>query len=266
MPQSDLSPWSFYETRCASLANGLDIFRDNWTTDLSPLGVKPFGKAQLLTDPRFDWFLARYGSLLNKHVLELGPLEGAHSVLLERHGARCVLGIEANSIHYLKSLVIKEYVGLKRTTFLLGDFIQHLRHTRDHYDLIFACGVLYHMTDPAELLQLAAERSEALFLWTVIYEADALPEHMKPHLSGPLELRAGDLAYQGFRHVYAADAARELDKKAKFAGGMDRYSIWLELGELLRILEHCGYKKIIRPDNATHNNRHGANICLLCYK
>lgn len=266
MSQNPLSPWSFYETRCASLANGLDIFRNNWTTDLSSLGVKPFGKAQLLTDPRFDWFLARYGSLLNKNVLELGSLEGAHSVLMERHGARSVLGIEANSIHYLKSLVVKEYVGLKRTTFLLGDFIQYLRQTRDHHDLIFACGVLYHMTNPAELLQLVAERSEVLFLWTVVYDSDVLPEHMKPHLNGPVELQAGDLAYQGFRHTYAREAARELDKKSKFAGGMDQYSIWLELQELLRILEHCGYKRIIRPERTTHNNRHGANICLLCHR
>ncbi|MEG6550305.1 class I SAM-dependent methyltransferase [Desulfocurvibacter africanus] len=266
MSQTDFSPWSFYETRCAGLANGLEIFRNNWTTDLSPLGVKPFGKAQLLTDSRFDWFLARYGSLLNRNVLELGSLEGAHSILLERNGARNVLGLEANSIHYLKSLVIKEYLGLRHITFMLGDFIQYLHQTRDYYDLTFACGVLYHMTNPAELLQLAAERSDALFLWTVLYDSDALPEHMKPRLSGPVELQAGDLTYQGFRHVYAREAALELNKKVKFTGGMEQYSIWLELQELLRILKHWGYKKIIRPDNVTHNNRHGSNICLLCFK
>jgi hypothetical protein len=94
-----------------------------------------------------------FGPFDQFNILELGSFEGGHSFQLERLGARCVTGIEANAESFLKSLVIKEVLGL-RTKFLYGDFLKYLETSRKRYDLIFASGVLYHMTNPLHLLRL----------------------------------------------------------------------------------------------------------------
>jgi SAM-dependent methyltransferase len=82
-------------------------------------------------------------------VLELGPLEGGHSFMFERLGAREVIAIEANPRAYLKCLIIKELLDLRRVRFLCGDFLEYLRADGTDFDLVFASGVLYHMRNLA---------------------------------------------------------------------------------------------------------------------
>ena len=54
------------------------------------------------------------GSIEGFRILELGPLESGHTYQLERLGAGSILCIEASPEFYLKSLIIKEILGLKR--------------------------------------------------------------------------------------------------------------------------------------------------------
>ena len=59
-------------------------------------------------------------------ILELGPLEGAHTYQLEKLGAAEIVAIEANKEAFLKCLIIKELAQLERARFLLGDFVTYL--------------------------------------------------------------------------------------------------------------------------------------------
>jgi Protein of unknown function (DUF1698) len=81
-------------------------------------------------------------------VLELGPLEGAHTYRLQQLGAGRILAIESNVEAYLKCLIVKEALGMKRAEFMLGDFTLYLQECTERFDLVFCCGVLYHMQDP----------------------------------------------------------------------------------------------------------------------
>jgi len=47
-----------------------------------------------------------------KKVLELGPLEGAHTYMLEKAGGD-VLSIEGNHGAYIRCLIVKNFYGLK---------------------------------------------------------------------------------------------------------------------------------------------------------
>jgi len=149
-----------------TIQNAISIF-GNWTSVLPIPGVNG-GTVPLFSaeqDPRPSFAREVFGPLDQFDVLELGSFEGAHSYQLEKLGAKSVLGIEASAESFLKSLVIKEVLGLK-VRFLHGDLIKYLETVPHRYDLIFAAGVLYHMIDPLYLLYLIKQHTDRTFIWT----------------------------------------------------------------------------------------------------
>ena len=53
-------------------------------------------------------------------MLELGPLEGAHTYMLDRAGASEVVAIEGNTRAFLKCLITKELLSMPSARFLVG--------------------------------------------------------------------------------------------------------------------------------------------------
>jgi len=124
----------WYARSIPSAQNALDIFRGDWISRLpGPLSQLPTGTANLFDDERVHWFAKEIG------------------------------GFEANTRAFLKCLVVKELFDLHHVSFLCGDFLEYLRHRDDtEFDLCVACGVLYHMENPAELIALLVSRSGIL--------------------------------------------------------------------------------------------------------
>jgi SAM-dependent methyltransferase len=159
----------------------VDIFQGHWASDIGQIvpGVVS-GSIGLFKDARVGFALKHFasstGDLLGQRVLELGPLEAAHTYQLEHLGAD-VTAVEANTEAYLKCLIVKELTGLARTRFLYGDFIEYLRGAgEEKFDLIFCCGVLYHMSDPVALIEAIAAHTSRVFLWTHYYAEGATAE------------------------------------------------------------------------------------------
>lgn len=192
-------------------------------------------------DPRFQWAHDRFcemgltGGFADRDVLELGPLEGGHTYLIDRLGARSVTAIEASARAYLKCLIAKETFGMLRAHFLLGDCLAHLRTTDRTYDIDVACGILYHLTNPVELL---ARRCRAIFLWTVFYDPEFIAKQEKPDARfSP----AVPMEHAGFKHaVHRFNYGASLDWKG-FCSGGELYSYWMEKPEILAALEHFGF-------------------------
>jgi hypothetical protein len=130
-----------YITTFPSEQHALDIFKGEWASKL-PLPFKQLiaGEAELFEDGRITWLGERLVDVEQMHVLECGPLEGAHTYMLEQLGVASIVSIEASTRAFLRCLVVKELVGLERSRFLLGDFISYLR-SGERYDLVVACGV-----------------------------------------------------------------------------------------------------------------------------
>ena len=125
---------------------------NRWASDLADVvpGVVSGPARHFGADPRPGFAFAHIKQetiLRGARILELGPLEGGHTYQFERLGAAELIAIEANVEAYLKCLIVKELVGLRRSRFLLGDFIEYLKLDTTRYDLVFCCGVLYHMRD-----------------------------------------------------------------------------------------------------------------------
>jgi len=80
-------------------------------------------------------------------TLEIGPLEGHHSVLLEKMGVRENVAIESRDDNLRKCLRIKEKYRLDHTTFLQQDLErlysgQEKPQFNGPFDLVFCLGVL----------------------------------------------------------------------------------------------------------------------------
>ena len=138
----------------------LDLFDGEWSSAMPPdssLVTRP-GHAALFDDARIHWAAGRLGGFQGRTVLELGPLEGAHSYMLQRLGASSVAAIEANTRAFLRCLCVKEIFGLDRVCFELGDFVSYMEEDKHSFDIVIACGVLYHMRDPIRVLELVAQR------------------------------------------------------------------------------------------------------------
>ena len=145
-----------------SAQNAADLF--SWVSQVPVAGLRT-GTQNFDEDRRTEMLIDVFGSIDGFRVLELGPLEAAHTYQMEQLGAASVLAIEASPELYLKCLIVKEMLDLK-AHFLLGDFNRYLEQQDVVFDLIFASGVLYHMSDPLHTLRLIANAAPRVFLWT----------------------------------------------------------------------------------------------------
>ncbi len=219
----------------------LDIFQGEWISRLpEPLADLQAGALELFDDARIRWFVESIGGVEGRSVLELGPLEGGHSYMLDRAGAAQVTAIEANSRAYLKCLIVKELLGLQRVHFLCGDCVEYLRRPGPAFDVCVASGILYHMQNPAELIALLSARCRGeLLLWTHYYDRDLIEAHpvARTRFTGSETRTFGGFAHTLYRHEYQTD----LDFLG-FCGGSAPHSKWMSRDDVLGCLEFFGFR------------------------
>lgn len=241
----------------------LDLFKGDWWSSFpGALSGLRAGQLPLFDDPRIHWAIKALGGVEGKTVLELGPLEGGHTFALENAGARSILAIEASSKAFLKCLVAKEILGMQRARFALGDFEQYLRSAPDRFDIAIACGVLYHLKDPVELIHNLARVTDRVFIWTQYYVPERLAaiEHMKHRFRQSHAAEHAGFRYTAYRYEYG-----DFLDTSRFAGGSDEFSHWLGRDDLLGALRHAGFGKIeVGEEDLEHAN--GPCISLVARK
>lgn len=243
-----------YVADAPSAQSCLDVFKGEWISQM-PDEFKHLqaGSARLFEDDRIKWLIERLAGIQDFSVLELGPLEAGHTYMLEKRGAGQVLAIEANKKAFLKCLVIKEVLKLKRAEFYLGDFVEFLRSTEKKFDLCVASGVLYHMRNPFEFLSLLSKVSDKLFVWTHYYDQNLIgnrPE-IASKFSQQLESEFEGVKHKLYRYEYGSAALGS----QSFCGGSAAFSYWLERNQILEYLKRLGFEEIeIAFDDANHQN------------
>ena len=241
-----------YVRGAPSAQNAIDAV-PGWNHAMPPhLGVVA-GSVPLYADVRIAWCLEQYGSIAGRKILELGPLEGMHTYMLDQQQPEFIHAIEANQLSFLRCLVTKELLEIKRAKFLLGNFLPWLEQTEVSYDLIIASGVLYHMSDPVHLLELLAMRSSAIFLWTHYFSEAAMPpdDLRRKALSGEVEKvdcrgMTVSLHRRGYHNAW---------KNSAFCGGMYDRHYWMEKDDIMSVLRRLGFDDIrTTHDQPDHPN------------
>jgi hypothetical protein len=186
--------------------------------------------------------LAQLGDLTGRAVLELGPLEGAHTYMLQKAGCASIKSIEGNPRAFLKCLVLREVLGLERAEFLCGDFNAYLRAAPPEVEAVIASGVLYHMTSPVELMYLISRVTDSLFLWSHYYDEAALAR--RADIRKKLSAKSSS-DFQGFRHDLFRYEYWSSFGLRRFYGGPKPYSYWLKRETILECLRWCGFTSIV---------------------
>ncbi len=191
------------------------------------------GYAEAFNDGRANWAIERLGGVSGLEILELGPLEGGHTYMLDRAGAKSVIAVEALKSGYLKCLIAKEVLDIKSAHFLLGNFIPWLEIERRRFDVIWASGVLYHMTEPLRLLELIAARTDRIYLWTHFYGDDAVPSYVKVR-----QVSFAGTTVPQYERPYVMPSRRTS------CGGVFTGRAWLRRRAILDALEILGFSRI----------------------
>lgn len=243
-----------YVLEPAAAANAIRLYEGSWSSKVP--GFPEFsGPVDLFNDERISWAIEHLPSLKGKRVLELGPLEGGHTAMLEAAGAH-VTAIESNREAFARCLVVKNELQLS-ARFVLGYFTTSPLLS-EAWDVVFASGVLYHMSDPIALMTKVSRCAPHVYFWTHYWSDDetAWAEHLKPLRSTKWRV---DRAVQ-------EDVGGKLVRKipqsygdaltwSGFCGGPEEGSYWMDRSGILTTLGVLGYDKVsIGHDVTTHPN------------
>jgi Methyltransferase domain len=252
---------SQYVVQLPSPQNVVDLFDGEWSSQMpanSGLRSTP-GTAAVFADDRISWAETVFGGFAGQDILELGPLEAAHSYMLQKAGARSITSIEANSRAFLKCLCVKELFGLDRVSFKLGDFVSFLEQNKQKFDLVVASGVLYHMTDPVRLLDLIAGAADRIFIWTHYFDKSIIDQNERIVDSFSAIQTA---SYNGFEYQFASQAYTQVLGWKGFCGGPENSCKWLTKESIVGFLSKIGFADIreacIQP---LHQNGPAFAIC-----
>ncbi len=253
-----------YSREYPSPANAVRLFEGEWASALPSVDNVELasGKSLLFEDPRIAWANEEF-DFRNKTVLELGPLEGGHSFMMERMGAKHVLALEANSRAFLKCLIVKDLYRLEKCNFLLGDFVQFLKASSSKFDCCIASGVLYHMQNPAELISLIARASDRALIWTHYYDEKILG---KRTFYGYKRFGAEEPAeFEGFAYKRVKQRYGLGLKRLGFCGGTAPFSYWMSRTGIVDCLKHFGFRRV---EENFHQPDHvdGPAICFACFR
>jgi len=258
-PDASASVLDQYVRSHPSAQNAVDLFAGEWSSALpAHVGVTA-GSVALFDDGRVRWIIERTGGVDGRSVLELGPLEGAHTTMLEAAGAR-VTAIEANSRAFLRCLVVKEILPLRSARFLLGDFVSFMEDTEDRYDLVLASGVVYHAPDPLRMLAAIAQVTDRVGIWTHYYHPQLIAgDEWAARLfrSAPFTGSLAGVDVTLHRREY-----RESLECSGFCGGPEESAVWMELDDIVAVLRALGFDRVDVTDD-DHHHLHGA--CALLY-
>lgn len=221
----------------------LDLFRGEWSSAMpadSGLETSP-GQAALFADARVTWAVAQAGGVAGKRILEIGPLEGGHSYMLEQAGAAEVVAVEANTRSFLKCLCVKEVLGMRAVRYLLGDGMAFMEHDAGGFDMVFASGILYHLQDPMVFLRLLPRMAPRMLLWTHYFDEGIVRNSPAiAHKFGPVARGTID----GFDYEFVEQSYKEALQWSGFCGGSAPTSRWLTRRSIVDFLRHLGYRRI----------------------
>jgi hypothetical protein len=218
----------------------LDIYSDGWFTAMPKGSGLRAGAIDNFSTGRVLWGAEKIGGLAGKTILELGPFEAHDTYQLEALGPACIVAIENNRDNFLKCLIVKNILGL-RSTFLHGDMLRYLHEADVRYDVCWASGVLYHMTNPLGLLQGLAKISNTIYMWTHYVHPDrkndpTVAKFFDPDSDRFFEFGGKSIRLHHRNYNYTPDA--------RYSGGQDSYSYWMTKEDIFHILDALGFSSI----------------------
>ncbi len=167
-------------------------------------------------------------------ILELGSLEGAHTVQLASHrGVKQVLAIEARETNIRKAEFVQKLLRVKKAKIVQANLETADLASFGKFDAVFCSGLLYHLPEPWKLLEQLPRVAPALFLWTH-YANEESANETRHGLRGQIHTEGGP---------------------NEPLSGMSAIAFWPTQEALLKMLTESGYASVeVIKNDTTHKN------------
>jgi len=182
-------------------------------------------------------------NLTGKSVLEVGCFEGIHTLGLRLY-CQDVTAVDIRPSNVVKTLTRLCMHGSNAKVFVAD--VEALPDQFGTFDLIFHCGVLYHLMAPLEHVFALSRLCKHLFLDT----------HVARNEPEMIEKQLGGVTYRGAYH----DEAGWHDPFS----GKDPKAFWLDKESLLDVLRRAGFSSVKELEN--REERNGPRLALLASK
>jgi hypothetical protein len=168
-------------------------------------------------------------------LADLGCLEGGYSVEFARMGFN-VLGIEARESNIAACDFVKQKTNLPNLAFIRDDVWNTAKYGR--FDVVFCCGLFYHLDRPAEFLRLLSSVTSKMVILQTHFSTDE--PNQKHGLSE--SLYQDDQGNWGRWQVeFDNDEAFQNRDAARWASWDNRKSFWLMREYLLQAIVDAGF-------------------------
>jgi len=208
---------------------------------LGRLGVTPGKRTSPGKVP--DYRIEKLHKLINltgKSILEVGCFEGIHTLGL-RLFSNDVTAVDIRPLNVVKTAARLSMHGADAKVFVAD--VEKLSVDFGRFDVVFHCGVLYHLMSPIEHLFALGAMCESLFLDTHIARDEAQI----------LERKAGNFLYRGAYHGEASWGDP--------FSGKDAQSFWVTKDSLTEALLAAGFSSINLIED--REERNGPRVAIL---
>lgn len=196
-------------------------------------------------------------------IVDLGCLEGGYSIEFARCG-HDVVGIDAREIHIERANAAKSDLGLRNVEFVVDDVKNLARYGR--FDVVFCCGLLYHLDNPHEFIDLVGQVCDRAFilnthyaraidpLYDVDFDSSTEADRIDHSLSELVEHEG--LAGRWY-HEYDSSAPRSEVENHSWAAYSNSRSFWPTKPALLAACRNAGFDTVYEQhdfvDDIAHN-------------
>jgi len=214
-----------------------------------------------LTKPEQPWqmedlvllkFIKRFLRILfpegvsGKRLVDLGCLEGGYTVELARAGFDA-LGIEVRQSNFENCQRVKAETNLPNLTFACDDVLNLAKY--GVFDVVFCCGLLYHLDEPRKFLNLMAQVCQRV----IISDTHVADEQ----LNGEFELSKitenEGWAGRWFSELHEGSARRWLSRftnenprhEYQWSAWNNRKSFWPMKRDLMQGLFQAGFTTVL---------------------
>lgn len=192
-----------------------------WVSRFVVDGVAYGGSFDAMHDPRLDLFFATFPTV--RTVLELGSLEGSHTISLARNSrVTRVLGLEGRKANLERARLAATLLRARNVEFAEANLQTEDLGRWGKFDAIYCCGLLYHLPEPWKLVRQFAGVSPRLFLSTH-YAAETEPNVAVGEYRGRIQVEGG------------------IDEPLS---GLSTTSFWPTIGSLVDMLTTAGFPSL----------------------
>lgn len=215
---------------------------------LLPNGVRtvPERSVTLENSPWFKQIVRHIRIVFGKttegiRIVDLGCCEGGYSIELAKLGYD-VTGIDIRRRNLKHAEGLKRVFKLRNVHFQMADVNDFAEF--GEFDVVLCWGILYHLEDPARLLEKIGENCKKLLLLDThfAFGENESETHPNPHRLGEICFHKG-LQGRWFRE-YAPNTSDEVKEGAIWSANSNEQSFWLKKEYLIQKIRQVGFDAV----------------------